>query len=189
MSKISQIIAKHQVTNGGNVFIYQVENEYGQQWRDVAKRIPNYEAIDYMEKLQANVRKNGIDVPLIANNPNIRTKSWSKDFSNEGGNVDNYGFDHYPSCWSCNLSECTNTNGGVPEFTVFDYYSSFQEVAPTQPSFLMEFQGGSYLPWDGPRGGCVNNTGADFVNVYYRHNIGQKVSAMNVYMVFGGTSW
>lgn len=27
------------------------------------------------------------------------------------------------------------------------------------------------------------------MNVFYRHNIAEKVSAMNIYMVFGGTSW
>lgn len=35
----------------------------------------------------------------------------------------------------------------------------------------------------------VNNTGPDWVNVFYRHNVAQKVTAMNVYMLFGGTSW
>jgi hypothetical protein len=153
MEKMSQIIAKHQVTNGGNVFIYQIENEYGNQWLNVDKKIPNYPAIDYMELMEASARKNGINVPLIHNNPNLNTKSWSKDFSNEGGNVDIYAADNYPSCWSCDLSECTGTNGNVPEFTTFEYFTSFQEVAPTQPSFLAEFQGGSYLPWGGPEGG------------------------------------
>lgn len=62
-------------------------------------------------------------------------------------------------------------------------------MAPNQPSFLAEFQGGSYLPWAGPEGGCIDNTGPNWVNVYYRHNVGQKVSAQNVYMVYGGTNW
>lgn len=76
---------------------------------------------------------------------------------------------------SCDLSECVGTNGAVPDFTVYEYYTTFQIVAPTQPSFLAEFQGGSYLPWAGPEGGCVENTGPNWVNVYYRHNVGQKV--------------
>ncbi|KAH8683399.1 glycoside hydrolase superfamily [Tricladium varicosporioides] len=190
MTAITKIIAKHQVTNGGNVFIFQIENEYGNQWKSIATKTPNYPAIDYMELLEANARENGIDVPLIHNNPNMNSKSWSKDFSNEGGNVDIYAADHYPSCWSCDLSECTGTNGAVPEFTTYDiYYTSFQSVAPTQPSFLAEFQGGSYNPWGGPEGGCVNTTGPDWVNVFYRHNIAQKISAMNIYMIFGGTNW
>lgn len=163
MTAITKIIAKHQVTNGGNVFIFQIENEYGNQWKNIATKTPNYPAIDYMELLEANARENGIDVPLIHNNPNMNSKSWSKDFSNEGGNVDIYAADHYPSCWSCDLSECTGTNGAVPEFTTYDiYYTSFQSVAPTQPSFLAEFQGGSYNPWGGPEGGWSVNPGSIF---------------------------
>ena len=142
-----------------------------------------------MELLEDAARSNGIDVPLMHNNPNMNTKSWSKDYSNEGGNVDNYAMDHYPSCWSCDLSECTGTNGNVPDFTTYDYFTNFQQVAPTQPSFLAEFQGGSYNPWPGPAGGCTNTTGPDWVNVFYRHNVGQKVTSVNVYMVFGGTNW
>jgi hypothetical protein len=142
-----------------------------------------------MELLEKSARDNGIEVPLIHNNPNMNTKSWSNDYSNEGGNVDNYALDHYPSCWSCDLTECTGTNGNVPDFTTYDYFTNFQQVAPTQPSFLAEFQGGSYNPWAGPAGGCVNTTGPDWVNVFYRHNVEQKVTSMNVYMLFGGTNW
>ncbi|PVH74069.1 glycoside hydrolase family 35 protein [Cadophora sp. DSE1049] len=190
LKRYSEIVAKHQITKGGSVFIYQIENEYGNQWTNVAAKTPNYPAIAYMEALEKCARDAGIDVPLIHNNPNMNTKSWSKDYgAGVGGNVDNYGLDHYPSCWSCDLTECTGTNGNVPEFTVYNYYNNFQQVAPTQPSFLAEFQGGSYNPWGGPEGGCVNTTGPDWVNVYYRHNIAQKVSAMNVYMLFGGTNW
>jgi beta-galactosidase GanA len=60
VAKISQIIAKHQLTNGGNVFLYQIENECGNQWKNVAQRIPNYPAIDYIKLLEASARKNGI---------------------------------------------------------------------------------------------------------------------------------
>ncbi|TLD37030.1 glycoside hydrolase family protein [Venturia nashicola] len=189
-TKISEIVAQHQVTNGGNVFIYQIENELGQQWTNVAAKTPNLNAIAYMEKLEKAARDSGIVVPLIHNNPNMRTKSWSQDYgAGFGGNVDIYALDHYPSCWSCDLSECSSTNGNVPDGTVYEYYTNFQTVAPTQPSFLAEFQGGSYLPWAGPEGGCIDNTGPNWVNVYYRHNIGQKVSAQNVYMAYGGTNW
>ncbi|RDI78175.1 hypothetical protein Vi05172_g11886 [Venturia inaequalis] len=189
-TKISEIVAQHQVTNGGNVFIYQIENELGMQWTNVAAKTPNLNAIAYMEKLEKAARDSGIVVPLIHNNPNMRTKSWSEDYgAGFGGNVDNYAMDHYPSCWSCDLSECFGTNGAVPDGTVYEYYSNFQSVAPNQPSFLAEFQGGSYLPWAGPEGGCIENTGPSWVNVYYRHNVGQKVSAQNVYMAYGGTNW
>jgi hypothetical protein len=103
--------------------------------------------------------------------------------------VDIYGLDSYPSCWSCNVAECTKTNGNVPGFTVVDYYDNFQQVSPTQPSFLAEFQGGSYNPLGDPQGRCINTTGPGWVNVFYRLNVAEKVTVMNVYMAFGGTSW
>lgn len=35
----------------------------------------------------------------------------------------------------------------------------------------------------------MNTTGPDWVNVFYRNNIGQKVAGQNLYMLFGGTNW
>jgi beta-galactosidase GanA len=166
-----------------------MENEYGEQWLNVSTKLPNNTAIDYMELLEANARSNGINIPLTHNNPNMNTKSWSKDFSNAGGNVDVYGLDSYPACWSCNLQECTSTNGPYVTFQVQEYYDHFQSVAPTQPEFMPEFQGGSYNPWGGPQGGCLANTDQDFANLFYRNNIAERVTAMSLYMFYGGTSW
>lgn len=167
LERMSNIVEKHAVTNGGKVIIYQIENEYGYQWENVAKRTPNETGIHYMELLEASARNSGIDIPTLHNNPNLGSKAWSHDYdiNNVGGDVDIYAVDNYPSCWSCNLEECTSTNGFPPDFTTFDYFTNFQETAPTQPSILAEFQGGSYNPWNGPAGGCVNNTGPDWVNV------------------------
>ncbi|KAL4862486.1 beta-galactosidase, domain 2-domain-containing protein [Aspergillus spectabilis] len=53
----------------------------------------------------------------------------------------------------------------------------------------MEFQGGSYNPWNGPAGGCKENMGPAWVNLFFRHNLAQKVTAVNIYMLFGGTNW
>lgn len=53
----------------------------------------------------------------------------------------------------------------------------------------MEFQGGSFNPWDGPAGGCSENMGPLWANMFYRHNLAQKVSAVNIYMLYGGTNW
>jgi hypothetical protein len=72
---------------------------------------------------------------------------------------------------------------------VVDYYDYFQDTQPTMPSFMPEFQGGSYNPWGGPQGGCPQNTGPDFANIFYRWNIGQRVTAMSLYMLYGGTNW
>lgn len=182
-------VRPHLITNGGPVIMWQLENEYGSQWLNREKKTANQSAVNYMELLQDSHREWDIDVPLTHNNPNMNTWAWSKDYSDTGGEVDVYGFDHYPSCWTCNLAQCEGFNGRVEPYTVFDYYTNFQTVAKTQPSFLMEFQGGSYNPWDGPAGGCSSSTGPTWVNLFYRHNLAQKVSAVNIYMLFGGTNW
>jgi hypothetical protein len=54
---------------------------------------------------------------------------------------------------------------------------------------MPEFQGGSYNPWGGPQGGCPEDIGADFANLFYRNLIYQRISAINLYMLFGGTSF
>ncbi|KAI1327087.1 beta-galactosidase B [Xylariaceae sp. FL0255] len=182
MTEISNVIAPHLITNGGNVILFQIENELGSQWLDIATRTQNVPVEEYMALLEQNVRQNGIDVPLTHNDPNMNAFSWSKDFSNATGNVDVIGLDSYPSCWSCNISECTSTNGEYVAYQTVDYYN-------TQPNFMPEFQGGSYNPWAGPQGGCPNDIGADFANLFYRNLISQRVTAVSLYMIFGGTSW
>ncbi|RDW76736.1 glycoside hydrolase family 35 protein [Aspergillus mulundensis] len=189
-AEVSEITSRYQVTDGHYTLCYQIENEYGQQWiGDPYDRNPNETAIAYMELLQESARANGITVPLTGNDPNMRTKSWGSDWSDAGGNLDTVGLDSYPSCWSCDVSVCTGTNGEYVPYKVLDYYDYFQEVQPTMPFFMPEFQGGSYNPWDGPEGGCTEDTGADFANLFYRWNIGQRVTAMSLYMMFGGTNW
>ena len=189
-SEYARVVSKYQITDGGNALAYQIENEYGEQWLNVSAKTPNDTAIAYMELLEDNARDNGITIPLYHNNPNLNTKSWSQDYgAGVGGNVDVYGIDSYPSCWSCNLAECTGTNGAYVPFQVVDYYDNFQQVSPTQPEFMPEFQGGAYNPWGGPQGGCLNNSDWDFANLFYRHNIAERVTAMSLYMFYGGTNW
>lgn len=170
-SKFSEITSKHLVTNGGNAIVYQIENEYGEQWdrsggKTAQDRVPNEYAGRYMAALEDTARENGIDIPLIHNDPNMNTKAWSKDFApNATGNVDVAGLDSYPSCWSCNLEECTGTNGKYVAYQTINYYDHFIETSNTQPRFMPEFQGGSYNPWGGPEGGCPGDIGADFANL------------------------
>lgn len=186
---ISGLIAPYLTTNGGNVILVQVENELGKQWENVATKTPNVAEDGYMQLLEDAARANGIDVPLSHNNPNMRSYSWSKDFSNVTGNVDVVGLDSYPSCWSCDLSECTGTNGEYVAYKVANYYDYFASFSLTQPNFMPEFQGGSYNPWGGPEGGCPSDIGVDFANLFYRNLIYQRVTALSLYLIFGGTNW
>ncbi|KAH8884956.1 hypothetical protein GQ53DRAFT_845848 [Thozetella sp. PMI_491] len=186
---VSQVFKPHLITNGGNVILFQIENELNGQWKNINTKVPNPTVDNYMQLLEDSARENGIDVPLTHNAPNMNGYSWSKDFSNVSGNVDVVGLDSYPSCWSCNLSECTGTNGQYVAYQVVDYVGYFEKQSPTQPNFMPEFQGGSYNPWGGPEGGCPSDIGADFANIFYRNLIYQRVTAISLYMLFGGTNW
>lgn len=96
-TEMSKITSRYQVTDGHNTIAYQIENEYGDQWISTSEKTPNETAIAYMELLEENARKNGITVPLTANDPNMNSLSWGSDYANEGGNVDISGVDSYPS--------------------------------------------------------------------------------------------
>lgn len=54
---------------------------------------------------------------------------------------------------------------------------------------MPEFQGGRYNPLDGDASQCLEPMGPEFRNIFYRHNIDQKVTAMVLYTLFGGTNW
>ncbi|KAK3366220.1 glycoside hydrolase superfamily [Lasiosphaeria ovina] len=184
---MAQLVKAFQLTENGTVIMYQIENEYANQWRDVGAKTPNPEAVSYMEKLEENARRNGIVVPTIHNAPGQGGRSWSRDYDtgHAGGDVDIYGLDSYPQCWSCVTEDC----GTIKDFAIADYWDHFQQVSPRQPPMMPEFQGGAMNPWDGPAGGCKERTGPEFVNFYYRDTIAQKVTTLNLYMIYGGTNW
>ncbi|KAK3904862.1 beta-galactosidase [Staphylotrichum tortipilum] len=186
---VAQATRPFQLTTNGTVILYQIENEFGSQWRDTTTKIPNPEAISYMEKLKANARRNGITVPLTHNMPNQNAKSWSADYDtvHAGGNVDIYGLDSYPQCWSCDTTVCGNAS--TTPWPLPSYLPHFLSTSPTQPPFIPEFQGGALNPWTGPPGGCSSRFGAAFANVYYRYAISQRVGMLNLYMLYGGTNW
>lgn len=54
---------------------------------------------------------------------------------------------------------------------------------------MPEFQGGATNPWYGPLDGCQNKTDERFVSLYYRDNLAQRVTLLNLYMLYGGTNW
>jgi hypothetical protein len=60
-ANIAGIIAKHQITNGGPVILYQPENEYS---GSVGVPFPSAE---YMQYVEDQARNAGVVVPLISN--------------------------------------------------------------------------------------------------------------------------
>jgi len=156
-----------------------------------------------MKQIQKAFRDAGIVVPFTHNEKGMRAQSWSSDYKNVGGAVDVYGLDSYPGGLSC-----TDPNAGFN--IVRTYFQWFSKYSFTQPSYLAEFEGGWFSSWGGnfyddvslrlhrKRFGnninltvyqCAAEHSPVFADVYYKNNIGQRVTLLSIYMTYGGTNW
>lgn len=136
-----------------------------------------------MEQLEAAFRAAGITVPFTHNEKGQRSQSWSTDYEDVGGAVNMYGLDSYPGGLSC-----TNINTGFN--VVRNYFQWFSNYSYTQPNYLAEFEGGFFTPWGGKfYDDCLAEHDPAFADVYYKNNIGQRVTLQNLYMAWGGTNW
>ena len=162
-SQIDSIIAPHQITKGGDVIAYQIENEYtGRSTADLA----------YLAALEQQARSDGIDVPFTFN------QCCGGPFYTSGtGAVNISGPDNYPLGFNCADPSGFGQPYGYPE-------------QPGEPVYLPEFQGGSFDGWGGSGyDNCYDLTGPSFENVYYKNNIAQGVTMQSNYMGVGGTNW
>jgi hypothetical protein len=178
MDAVGKIIAKNQITEGGPVIMVQVENEYTENTHD-----PDATEVLHMEQIEQQMRDIGIVVPTSSNEKGMRGQSWSVDYEDVGGSVNLYGLDSYPGGLSC-----TNVNSG---FNVLrTYYQWFQNYSYTQPEFFPEFQGGWFSAWGGEfYDTCLSEHDPAFPDVFYKNNIAQRTTLLNIYMMFGGTNW
>ncbi|KAI1867042.1 hypothetical protein JX265_007618 [Neoarthrinium moseri] len=179
VTKIGQIIAANQITQGGPVILNQIENEYQENTHS-----PNATEVLHMEQIEKAFRDAGVVVPFTHNEKGMRSQSWSTDYQNVGGAVDIYGLDSYPGSLSC-----TNPDAGFN--VVRTYYQWFQNYSYTQPEYLPEFEGGWFSAWGSGSfyDQCTTEHDPAFPDVYYKNNIGQRVTLHNVYMAWGGTNW
>ncbi|OJI81931.1 hypothetical protein ASPTUDRAFT_933791 [Aspergillus tubingensis CBS 134.48] len=182
MRKVGQIIAANQVTKGGPVILFQVENEL----RETSHK-PNDTLVTYMEQLESVIRDVGITVPTTHNEQSTRYISWSRDYENVGGAVDIYGFDDYHAGFLVG-NKC---DGGTGFDVVRTYYQWFMNYAWSGPIYLAEFEGGRTLTWGAPQNydDCRSEHSTTFVDIYYKNNIGQRVTLQSIYEGYGGTNW
>ncbi|ETS80181.1 beta-galactosidase C [Pestalotiopsis fici W106-1] len=179
VTKIGEIIAANQITEGGTVILNQIENEYQE-----TNHSPNATQVLHMEQIEEAFRDAGVIVPFTHNEKGMRSQSWSVDYQDVGGAVDVYGLDSYPGGLSC-----TNVETGFN--VVRTYYQWFQNYSYTQPEYLPEFEGGWFSAWgsDTFYDECTSEHDPAFPDVYYKNNIGQRVTLHNIYMTWGGTNW
>ncbi|KXS96174.1 hypothetical protein AC578_2652 [Pseudocercospora eumusae] len=178
MKAVGTIIAKNQITKGGPVILYQIENELQEISHEV-----NNTLVLYMEQVESASRDVGIDVPFFSNEKGMRSQSWSTDYEDVGGSVNIYGLDSYPGGLSC-----TDPDAGFK--VVRTYYQWFHNYSFTQPSFVPEFEAGYFQPWGGKFfDTCLAMHDPQFADVFYKNNIGQRVTLQSLYLAFGGTNW
>ncbi|RAK90054.1 family 35 glycosyl hydrolase [Aspergillus costaricaensis CBS 115574] len=163
MRKVGQIIAASQITKGGPVILFQVENEL----RETSHK-PNNTLVTYMEQLESGIRDVGITVPMTHNEQSTRYISWSRNYENVGGAVDIYGFDDYPAGFLVG-NKCDGATG-------FDVVRTYYQRT---------------LTWGAPQNydDCRSEHSTTFVDIYYKNNIGQRVTLQSIYEGYGGTNW
>ena len=165
----NQIAAKHLVTKGGgSVLLYQVENELLSD---------NTARGAFLKSLVAQVKSDGIDVPLFHNDYGLggrfkNTSLYGTDF---------YAYDKYPVGFNCSAGRNR----------IDDSEATFRSYAPNSPHFITESQGGAFTPWGASYNAsdCYTYTDEGFTRQWGVHNIGNGVTAFNYYMAYGGTNW
>jgi beta-galactosidase GanA len=169
LGHIDRYIARHQITRGGSVVLYQAENEYA----------TNTDR-QYMQDLQAKVHADGINVP-ITHNQCCDAASWTTDWAHGQGAVNIEGVDGYPQSFACNAAASTwgPWGQGVTERTRDD-----------TPVFAAEYQAGSIDEYNTGFDGCRDLTGPAYMKFFYKNNlISSGATMFSYYMGFGGTSW
>ncbi|NUT46244.1 MAG: beta-galactosidase [Saccharothrix sp.] len=166
LGRLNPIIARHQVSRGGSVIAYNVENEYG----------VNVDPA-YMEDLQTQARAAGIDVPIVHNNCcGGNLANWS---SGQGA-VQIPGVDDYPQSFDCHKPDSWGPWGdGVT-----------RRLRDDAPVYAAEYQAGAIDLNNAGYDACRELTGPDYMKVFYKSNIVESGATMfGYYMTYGGTSW
>ncbi|KXH56688.1 glycosyl hydrolase family 35 [Colletotrichum salicis] len=173
---LGSIIAKAQITNGGPVVLFQMENEYNAAVDPYP--FPDY---DYWKYVDNQFRSHGVVVPYVNN------EAWQLGAITAltPAKVDIYGHDGYPlgfDCWNPTVWP----ENGLPT----DWLATNNAIAPTTPYTIVEFQGGGFQPWGGAGFEyCAALLNHEFERVLYKNNYAVGVTIFNIYMTWGGTNW
>ncbi|XVV10003.1 beta-galactosidase [Actinoplanes sp. CA-131856] len=169
LGHINPIIARHQITRGGSVLLYNVENEYA----------VNTDAA-YMQDLQDTARGHGIDVP-ITTNLCCDAASWTSTWASGPGAVQIPGVDDYPQSFDCG-NAATVWGAWGPGIT--------ERVREDAPVFAAEYQAGAIDVNNAGYEACRELTGVAYTRYFPKSNlITSGATAFSYYMGFGGTNW
>lgn len=162
LGKIDPILKKHQITNGGNVILYQVENEY------------TGNDSQYMENLEKKIKQDGINVPTFHNDKSGPNGRWAQG----KGATDMYAFDRYAALGNV---------GALPNTFEDPHTKGWGNHSPI---FMGELGNGWFDPWGGDGYEYWREKrGTNAENIINKHVIGEGGSIISAYMTYGGTSW
>lgn len=155
---VNPIFVSRLRSRGGNVIIYQVENE--DWWCDV----------DYDLRLYAMAREDGIDSPIISNeNPKNRGT----------GIIDT--LDDYPLPWQPNSPYMFIPDGMEGKIR------KLLETQPNKPPMHTEFETGWYQEFGQPAPSkWLGDVPAEWIEVLLKSAVSQGINAINMYMIAGG---
>ncbi|MEV5708552.1 beta-galactosidase [Actinoallomurus sp. NPDC052274] len=169
LGHIDPILARHQITRGGSVILYNVENEYAEA-TDAA----------YMEDIQNKARADGIDVPTMTNDC-CDAASWTSTWASGQGAVQIPGVDDYPQGFDCANADTSWGPWGA---------GLTERLREDAPVFAAEYQGGSIDQQNAGFDKCRELTGPKYMKFFYKSNLIESgATAFNYYMGFGGTNW
>ncbi|MBE3047227.1 beta-galactosidase, partial [Candidatus Bathyarchaeota archaeon] len=165
--RVAEVIHPYLVTNGGNIFCIQLENEYDHLIDYGESKITLQDAITYFEKLQAMMNKYGIDIPKFANEAN---------FLRGRGIIDTRTY--YPN---------------IPFFKEWEWlFEHFDDKIikakvgqPDCPTMIMELQVG----WFGMFGREQYYTDLALTEAVSKSVLMEGASVLNYYIYVGGTTF
>jgi beta-galactosidase GanA len=168
LDRVNPILARHQITRGGSVILYNVENEYA----------VNTDAA-YMEDLQARALAAGITVP-ITHNACCDAASWSSTWAEGPGAVELPGVDDYPQSFDCAHPDVWGPWGeGVTE-----------RLREDAPALALEYQAGAIDLLNAGYEQCRALTGPAYMKFFFKSNVIRSGATLHsYYMGFGGTNW
>jgi len=157
------VVRRHLITNGGNIILMQIENEYDYF------SLPDSEKIVYLKSLYEDAMKNGINVPIIT--------CWTRQVRDKSDSVFSQIMD------ACNFYPGWNIPSTLPAI------NKMKEEEPSSPPMITELQGGWFSSVGDDSVRYVNRFGAGQINALTKFVIAHGIKALSYYMLYGGTNF